>query len=221
MYLSILLTLLALTSTFGHPQAVPAGVASPLNPYYAGRNSLASRYSPYYNPASATVPILTYSSNQGIDGSYDFSFTTGDGKQAQETGYLKSAYIDNTGAPQGAQVKEGSFSYVSPEGTPIQLNYVADENGFRPLGFHIPADGRGVVPAGLLDTIKGSQAYDPRYNLYDPYNGNLAHRQYNPLKPYDARYPTDPNYYNPYNPYRSAYNTAYNNIAKGVQKITN
>lgn len=89
--------------------------------------------------------------------------------------------------------------------------------GFRPLGFHIPADGRGVVPAGLLNTIKGSQAYDPRYNLYDPYNRNLAYRQYNTLKPYDARYSTDPNYYNPYNPYRSV---GYNNVAKELQKIT-
>lgn len=74
MYLSIFLTLFALASTLGDPQTVPAGVASQLNPYYAGRNSLASRYSPYYNPASATVPILSYSSNQGTDGSYAFRY---------------------------------------------------------------------------------------------------------------------------------------------------
>jgi hypothetical protein len=35
-------------------------------------------------------------------------------------------------------VKEGSYSYVSPEGTRITVNYVADEKGFRATGDHIP-----------------------------------------------------------------------------------
>lgn len=35
---------------------------------------------------------------------YYFSFTTADGKQVQESGYLKDAYIDNAGEPQGTQV---------------------------------------------------------------------------------------------------------------------
>jgi len=35
-------------------------------------------------------------------------------------------------------VKTGSFSYTSPEGIPISLTYVADENGFRAEGAHLP-----------------------------------------------------------------------------------
>lgn len=39
------------------------------------------------------------------------------------------------GGPYGnSVVKSGSVSYTSPEGTPITLTWVADENGFRPEG---------------------------------------------------------------------------------------
>lgn len=44
---------------------------------------------------------------------------------AQEQGYLK-----NAGNPElEAQVAQGSFSYTGPDGIPITLNYIADENG--------------------------------------------------------------------------------------------
>jgi hypothetical protein len=36
-------------------------------------------------------------------------------------------------------VKKGSYSYVSPEGKRVTVNYVADENGFRATGDHIPS----------------------------------------------------------------------------------
>nr|CAD7204386.1 unnamed protein product [Timema douglasi] len=35
-------------------------------------------------------------------------------------------------------VKEGSYSYVSPEGIPVSVSYIADENGFRATGSHLP-----------------------------------------------------------------------------------
>lgn len=85
--------------------------------------------------------------------------------------------------------------------------------GFRPAGVHIPADGRGVVPASLLDSIKGSQNYDPRYNLYDPYNRNKYFNQNNPLRPYNPYNPYNP--YKTYNPYRPF---GYSNIVKDATK---
>ncbi|CAK1553598.1 unnamed protein product [Leptosia nina] len=180
--------------------AIP-GLVSPVNafPFANGRNPAYPGYngykSPYYNPASATAPITSYSNNRGVDGSYSYSFTTGDGKQAQESGFLKDAYIDNTGSPQGTQVVEGSYAYTSPEGTPIQVNYVADENGFRPSGVHIPADGKGAAPA-LLDGINRN-VYDPRYNAYTPINyRNPLYNQYSPARAFDPRF-------NPYNPYHA------------------
>ncbi|CAG2058720.1 unnamed protein product [Timema podura] len=35
-------------------------------------------------------------------------------------------------------VKEGSYSYVSPEGIPVSVSYIADEKGFRATGSHLP-----------------------------------------------------------------------------------
>ena len=35
-------------------------------------------------------------------------------------------------------VSKGSYSYTGPDGTPITVNWVADENGFQPTGQHLP-----------------------------------------------------------------------------------
>lgn len=40
--------------------------------------------------------------------------------------------------PEGAQQADGSFSYTAPDGQRISVQYVADENGFRPVGAHLP-----------------------------------------------------------------------------------
>ncbi|KOB72557.1 Cuticular protein RR-1 motif 45 [Operophtera brumata] len=137
--------------------------------------------------AGAVVPILTYSSEHAADG-----------KQAQESGYLKDAYIDNTGEPQGTQVVRGSYSYISPEGTPIQVSYIADENGFRPSGVHIPADGKAAIP---LIADRDKQTLDPHYNRYDPFNARNRYNlngKYNNAPPYDPRYPYEAARHNPY-----------------------
>lgn len=41
----------------------------------------------------------------------------------------------------------GSFSYPSPDGTPIQTQYVADENGFRAEGNAIHPTPQSVLRA--------------------------------------------------------------------------
>ncbi|XP_063361287.1 larval cuticle protein A1A-like [Cydia amplana] len=209
------------------PTIFPFGpTPRPLVPGVAGYNN------PYYNPAvGQAVPILTYSNDHGADGSYSYSFSTADGKQVQETGYLKDAYIDNAGEPQGTQVVQGSYAYVAPDGTPIQVSYIADENGFRPSGVHIPADGKGVLPAPVLDKdgkpiidrafnnpYSPFNRFDGRYSGYNGYNGySRLNRPYDPRYPYDARYPQnprkpyDPRYpYDPRAPYDPATYNPYN-----------
>lgn len=59
------------------------------------------------------------------DGSYQYSYSTGNGIKADESGYLK-----NIGASK-AQVVQGSYQYTSPEGIPIHVQYTADEYGFK------------------------------------------------------------------------------------------
>ncbi|KAG6451782.1 hypothetical protein O3G_MSEX007357 [Manduca sexta] len=184
------------TGTSTVPPPVPLAVANPNNPYYNNPYYNNPYYNNQYyntNRAGPAVPILSYASEHVGDGSYAFSFTTGDGKQAQESGFLKDAYIDNTGNPQGTQVVQGSYAYVSPEGTPIQVSYVADENGFRPSGVHIPADGK--TPLAQVPLVDGKdRTFDPLYNRYNYRN---PYSPYN--RPYDTRYPYDSTKYRPYN----------------------
>lgn len=54
-----------------------------------------------------------------------YSYETGNGIVAEEQGYLK-----NAGNPETeAQVAQGSYSYTGPDGVPITVTYIADENG--------------------------------------------------------------------------------------------
>uniref|UniRef100_T1I0T7 Uncharacterized protein n=2 Tax=Rhodnius prolixus TaxID=13249 RepID=T1I0T7_RHOPR len=82
------------------------------------------------------VPIISQSQDgPNLDGSYSFSYQSGDGTQAQEQGYVKNF---GSGEPAELQTAEGSFSYTAPDGQVIQIVYKADENGFVPQGAHIP-----------------------------------------------------------------------------------
>ncbi|CAH0558103.1 unnamed protein product [Brassicogethes aeneus] len=80
------------------------------------------------------VPILSQDQEVNFDGSYRTSYETGNGISAQEQGQLKNA------GNKDAEVEEvqGSFQFTAPDGTPIQLQYIANENGFQPQGAHLP-----------------------------------------------------------------------------------
>ncbi|XP_071442459.1 endocuticle structural glycoprotein SgAbd-2-like [Hetaerina americana] len=80
------------------------------------------------------IPIIAYSSDVNFDGTYQYNYETGNGIAARESGYLK-----NAGNPETeAQVAQGSFSYTGPDGVLYTINYIADENGFRAEGAHLP-----------------------------------------------------------------------------------
>ncbi|KAJ8970218.1 hypothetical protein NQ317_007413 [Molorchus minor] len=85
-------------------------------------------------PVTEPIPILRQEQEVGFDGTYSFSYETGNGITAEESGALK-----NAGNPEAeAQSAQGQFQYTSPEGQLIHLTYVADENGFQPQGEHLP-----------------------------------------------------------------------------------
>ncbi|KAL0266561.1 UNVERIFIED_CONTAM: hypothetical protein PYX00_009073 [Menopon gallinae] len=82
------------------------------------------------------IPIVSQTIDHNPDGSYRWSYETGNGIKAEETGTLKK-----TNDPENPEVvvAQGGYSYTAPDGTVIQLSYVADDDGgFQPVGNHLP-----------------------------------------------------------------------------------
>lgn len=46
--------------------------------------------------------------------------------------------MKNLGTQAEAQVMQGSYSYTGPDGIVYTITYIADENGYRASGAHIP-----------------------------------------------------------------------------------
>nr|CAI5839461.1 unnamed protein product [Callosobruchus analis] len=94
--------------------------------------------------SEAEARILRLDSDISPDGSYQWAYETENGIAAQEQGRPRQI------GPEAPIVAQGSFSYTAADGTPIQLSYVADENGFQPQGAHLP------TPPPIPDAIKKS-----------------------------------------------------------------
>lgn len=76
-----------------------------------------------------------------------FRYETENGIVAQEQGQLRQISKDES-----AMQAQGQFAYVSPEGEPIQLSYIADENGFQPQGAHLPVP--PPIPAAIQRALE-------------------------------------------------------------------
>ncbi|XP_046636218.1 endocuticle structural glycoprotein SgAbd-3-like isoform X2 [Daphnia pulicaria] len=81
------------------------------------------------------VEIISSNSEMNADGSYSFAFESEDGTKVSESGSQKQVgpKPEDIGT-----VSKGSYSYTSPDGVVITVNWVADENGFQATGDHLP-----------------------------------------------------------------------------------
>lgn len=87
------------------------------------------------------IPIVRDDSQINGDGSYQYTYETGNGISADQKGELKK--IGNVEALE----VQGEFKYPSEHGEQISLTYTADENGFHPQGAHLPT--APPVPAAI------------------------------------------------------------------------
>ncbi|KAI5631625.1 insect cuticle protein domain-containing protein [Phthorimaea operculella] len=125
-------------SGFGRqPQRQPFRAATPYKPAPAVVvQQVAAPVSRAYGVADArSAEVLKYGNDVNGDGSYNYFYETNNGIAAQEQGVPRNFGGNPPVAPAVAQ---GSFSWTSPEGVPVAISYVADENGYQPQGDAIP-----------------------------------------------------------------------------------
>ncbi|XP_059059917.1 uncharacterized protein LOC131853116 [Achroia grisella] len=94
------------------------------------------------------VPIIQ-SENQVFshNGVFHYSYEGGDGTKAFEKGELKTYDDEKTG-----EAVVGGFSYKDKDGQDYSLSYTADENGYRPVGAHLPTP--PPIPPAIARALK-------------------------------------------------------------------
>lgn len=104
-------------------------------------------------PADEPIPIVSQSQDgPNPDGSYKWSYETGNGIKAEEEGHLEEAGTDDE-----AMKAEGGYSYTGDDGQAISLTYVADKNGFQPVGAHLPTTPE--IPPLILKALEWNAAH--------------------------------------------------------------
>ncbi|XP_014246916.1 endocuticle structural glycoprotein SgAbd-9-like [Cimex lectularius] len=113
---------------------------------------------PFYPGAHSFVPIVSQHYVLNPDQSYNFAYRSGDGSARDEVGAPRAP------GPEGPAVTvQGSYSYASPAG-PVQVSYVADENGYQPSGPSVHPDIVKAVAQQVAEaraTPGGGAYYNP------------------------------------------------------------
>ena len=78
------------------------------------------------------IPITKFESEQSPS-AYRYGYEAGNGIQVGEQGQVK-----NVGQKEAAVVAEGYYAFRGDDGKEYAIQYVADENGFRAAGDHLP-----------------------------------------------------------------------------------
>lgn len=107
-------------------------------------------------PLDSEVAAETKSLQNEIspEGVFRYAFQTSNGIDVDSAGDLHAI--------------AGNYNYVSPEGQAVHLSYTADENGFHPVGDHLPTP--PPVPEGIIRGLAWIQAHPP---TPEPAHGRL------------------------------------------------
>jgi len=119
--------------------------------------------------------IQTIKSEQKVvglekDKNYRYLYQTANGIYQEEQGIIKHA--NEPGYE--TQLQQGQVQYVSPEGKVIRLSYTADENGFVPVGDHIPTPPPVPIEIQNLLALLATKKPDPADHQYDGDNGDYS-----------------------------------------------
>ncbi|XP_031616777.1 cuticle protein AMP1A-like [Contarinia nasturtii] len=132
-----------------------------LLPHQAHHGAFAKTFAPkptYHNGPvqsgpDASAQVLRSDSTVNTD-SFQYAYETSNGIQGQEQGQLKQI------GPESAIVSQGQFGWTAPDGTPVQLSFVADENGYQPTGSILPVG--PPTPAHVLRLVEYLKTHAPQ-----------------------------------------------------------
>ncbi|KAE8739216.1 Cuticle Protein CPR RR-1 16 [Frankliniella occidentalis] len=171
------LELVALCLTVGSALALQIPQYRAQQPY---QQYLQNQQFQNYQQRAAAAPILQYSNDVNPDGSFQYSYQTGDGISAQAAGFTRNLGIKDA----EAQVVQGSYSYTGPDGVVYTVNYIADENGYRAQGAHLPTPPAvAAVPKALPYYNQQQATYQQQQAAYQrplqqPYQYRPFQRRY-------------------------------------------
>ncbi|OWR53495.1 larval cuticle protein LCP-17-like [Danaus plexippus] len=100
-----------------------------------------------YDESAASIVKSSFDSSPEGN-SFSYGFESNNGIISQAEGVVKNPSGENP----ALEVK-GSVKYNAPDGTPVELVYVANENGYQASGSHIP------VPPPIPELILRSLQY--------------------------------------------------------------
>ncbi|KAJ2946976.1 hypothetical protein O0L34_g16322 [Tuta absoluta] len=113
----------------------------------------------------------------GNTGDFKYSYESGDGTIAFSNGKLKTSDYDKE---QAGEAVEGGFSYKDKEGNDFSLSYTADENGYRPVGAHLP------TPPPIPPAIARALAYLATKPTPEPVTESLDEQKEDTQAPYET-----------------------------------
>ncbi|XP_059610098.1 cuticle protein-like [Phlebotomus argentipes] len=157
-----------------------------------------------YKSAEAAAPILKQSSQSHLDGSYNYEYETGNGIRAVESSLQNGL----------EHVVRGSYSYVAPDGKTYTVHYIADRNGYRAYGDHLPQQPDEVAP------LEAARVLTPAASVVVPVESSTVHpvvsvtpsavvAPKSVVVPPKTGYYVQPRYYNPYNAYNPYFAPSY------------
>ncbi|KAJ8732724.1 hypothetical protein PYW07_015323 [Mythimna separata] len=97
-------------------------------------------------PSDGAAEVVRSDFEVNPDGGYRYAYETANGISSDASGNYKQV------GEAGAVVSQGSYRYTAPDGTPVEVTYVADENGYQPQGAVLPV-GPGI-PEAIARALK-------------------------------------------------------------------
>nr|AYA49902.1 cuticular protein 25 [Leptinotarsa decemlineata] len=110
------------------------------NKEYLNKNYYNNEYYQKYNQEAKSAGIVRSESDINPDGSYQYSFETQNGIAAEQQGTVR-ATADKT----ESVVVQGFYRYFTPDGTPVEVKYTADEFGYHPQASVLSNQGRAAT----------------------------------------------------------------------------